>query len=444
MKRLALLLALAGCDGGATAPHPAPPESVEGAASSVVPQPRALEPAVASATASASLGGAASTNRPTPAPLLAGERVAPEALPARGEAVKGDAPKGDASKADAGKADATRAEPARTELSGVDLDARWSWPRRPSGSAEDPRGKSAVDLQIRLVATGRMRLTLRTPTTPLAVGTELLGRSDRYGHLLVWPDRPEYRAIAPGMLRAVVDDRRFDATPLSKATSAELGESKRLGVPVRRVELTGSYGAVTLELARVREAGLGALVLCRTLVELGGIDPALAPCRAEPDPELPVAASYAWGTTEGKEALRLEVVRLEAHDKDAVPIAVPSPELTPRVDGVPSASAVLVTEEERAALGGKDAGAAKAASGKGGLSAQNRSDRTMFLLVDGLPAAVLAPRGRVRIDGLRPTVHRVEWRSFLADEGSPTVDAEPDAQLRYPQDAPEDEESEAR
>ncbi|MBM4357392.1 MAG: hypothetical protein FJ096_04705 [Deltaproteobacteria bacterium] len=443
MKRLALALVLAGCESTSSTPAPVASEGVDGLASSVVPQPRALDPALASAAAA--VGSSSGSTSAAPAPLLPGERLSPELGPAKPDATRPDATRLDATRPDATRPDATKPDAPRLELAGLDLDAQWSWPRRADGGGDEPRAKPGVDVQIHLVASGRMRLALRTATTTLTVGTALLGRSDRYGHLVVWPDRPEYRAVPPGSLRALLDDRRLDASPLSKASLANLGEGQRLGRPVRRVELTGSYGAITLELARQREAGAGGLVLCRTLVELGGIEPAQAPCRGGLEAEVPLVASYAWGSSQGKEALRFEVQQLNVHERDATPIPVPPAELQPRADGTPSASSVvLVTEEERAALGAKEAGSAKASAGKGALTAQNRGDRTMFLVVDGSPAAVLAPRARVRLDGVRAGRHRIEWRSFLADETTRPDEVGPDAVLRYPQLASDDEETDGR
>lgn len=408
MRRLALAVALAACDPTPTPPTPTPPETAEGAASSVVPQPRTAEPIASAATAAPS-GSAATAPRAAPEPLSATEPLAVELAP-----------------------------PPKTELAGLDLEARWLWPLRHEMTGVEPRGAGAVDVEVQLLASGRMRWKFRGGAVSLPPGTELLARADRYGQLLVWPDRPEYRVLAPGTLRAVLDERRLDATPLSKATRAELGEGKRLGVSVRRVELTGGYGTVTLELARLKEAGLGAAVLCRMLVELGGIEPAAAPCQTEPEAEVPLAASYAWGARDGKEALRLEATRFVLHEKDAAPVLVPATGQRARGDGLPGTStATLASEDELAGLGGKDTGG-KAAP-RAGLTARNRGDRQMFLLLNGFPVAYVGPRGRVRLEGLRAVKHRLEWRSFLADEATAPTEVQPEAEVRHPADADGDD-----
>ncbi|MBM4375480.1 MAG: hypothetical protein FJ095_10375 [Deltaproteobacteria bacterium] len=408
----ALALLFAACDPPASAPTPPPTtgDSAEAASTTVVPQPRSAGP-VASTSVAAPLGSPSGSALPPPEPLALREKLLAEAL-------------------------AT----AKAELAGVDLEARWAWPRRFEGSGDEARSRSALDVEVKLTANGRMRWVFRGGAVMLPAGTELLARADHYGHLLVWPDKPEYRVVPAGTLRSLLDERRVDASPLSKATRATLGEGARLGLPVRRVELTSSYGTVTLELARVKEAGLGGVVWCRLLVELGGIDPALAPCAAEPEPELPLQASYAWGTSDAKEALRLEVSRLVLHEKDAAPILVPAPGQRMRADGIPgSMSAAVASDDELLVLGGKEPTGAKT-SPRASLAARNRSDRAMFLILNGIPVGYVAPHGRLKLDGLRATTHRVAWRSFLGDEATPPGEAAPDSTVRHPADGDGDDE----
>jgi hypothetical protein len=395
-------LLLVACDPPAAAPPPTTNDSAEAASTTVVPQPRTAGP-LASTSALAPVGAPSGSAPPAPEPLILRENLSAEPLPTP-----------------------------KAELAGVDLEARWAWPRRYEGSGDEARGRGALDVEVKLTAGGRMRWVFRGGANLLPVGTELLARTERYGHLLVWPDRPEYRVIPPGTLRSLFDERRVDASPLSKATRRSLGEGALLGQPVRRVELTSTYGSVTLELARVKEVGLGGRVLCRLLVELGGIEPALAPCSTEPEGEVPLRASYAWGSSDGKEALRLEVTRMTPHEKDATPILVPAPEQRVRFDGVPgSASATVASDEELLALGGKEPTGAKS-SPRSSLTARNRSERAMFLILNGFPVAYVGPRGRLKVEGLRSTAHRVGWRSFLADESTPPSEAEPDATVRHP------------
>ena len=410
MKRLAVLAVLLGCDPAGQSALRAPPlEGSETAASSVVPQPKSL----AIADASSSAGGRDLGTPPPvvlpPEPLSLGEPVAPE-LPAA----------------------------AKVELAGVALEARWSWPRPSENAGDEPapsRARVAADHAILLTSNGRMRFGFQSARLTLPAGTELLARADRYGALLVWPDRGEYRVLVPGMLRATLGDRRLDASPLSKGKATERGVGTRIGLAVRRVELTSSFGMVTLELARVREAGFGGAVLCRTLVEWAGIDPSVSLCLGEAEGELPLSASYVWGSNTKAESVRFEVTSLVVHEKDASPVYVPPAEAKPRSAGVPGpSSAVLVTEEEQGALGlGKDSvPAPKGSPLHATLSTVNWSDRTMIAVLDGSPVAYLAPNGHARLDYLRPTRHRLHWRSFFGEETSTPEDVEPPATSRYP------------
>lgn len=406
MTRFALFFALGpalvGCDLSSSGPAPSRAETVGGVPSSIVPQPRVLDTATATAYASSDANDAPGTSSPPPSPFESGERLPVDSPPAKGE------------------------------LTGVELEANWSWPSQQTEPNERAT-PSSPDLRIYLTSLGRARITVATPTTTLAEGTELLGRVDRYGGLVVWPKKSEYRTLPPGMLRALLDDRRVDASPLSKATVTERGEGSRLGMTTRRVELSGAFGVTTLELAKVREAGLGSLVLCRVLVELGGVDPSLAPCRDRGEVEVPVFASYAWASHPEKVSLRLEAVSIARHEKDAQPLAVPSTNMSARSTGVPTGKPILF---EDGASEDRDAGAEPASRGEGvapgAVTAINQADRTMFLVLAGKAVASLGPRTQLRLSRLPASKGRAEWRSFLGDEASAAFDVAPGSRIAYP------------
>ena len=88
-------------------------------------------------------------------------------------------------------------------------------PRAPEVNAaglDAARKKTELRLAIEL-APSRMRVALLGAGWMLPAETELRARSDRYGHVVVWPGGGAYRPLAPGTLRALIGERRFDVAP---------------------------------------------------------------------------------------------------------------------------------------------------------------------------------------------------------------------------------------
>src|SRR5689334_4561410 len=99
------------------------------------------------------------------------------------------------------------------------------------------RKKTELRLAIELGAT-RMRVALLGAGWVLPPETELRARSDRYGHVVVWPGGATYRPVAPGALRALIGERRFDVAPVTPAelvTKEDVG--KRIGIRTRKVDV---------------------------------------------------------------------------------------------------------------------------------------------------------------------------------------------------------------
>jgi hypothetical protein len=391
-------LAFAACDPPGSSPSPAPIAGGPPPASSVVPEPGgSLEPGpFQSAAPLPRAGGTTPDAAPPPEPFAHADSLSADTAPTK------------------------------SELAGVLLEARWVWPKPPVGlpdASEEAlaraRKKVALDHVISLASDGKLRIAFRSTALPFPGGTELLARSDRYGALLVWPNAPQYRIVVPGALRAAIEDRRMDVLPFAKAKMTAAGEGTRLGVAVRKVELTSSFGTLALELARIDEAGAGGALVCRFLVELAGIDPAAPVCRSEA-PEVPLVASYRWlAHPESTEAARFEVLTLSARDKDVSYISVPPSGVRSRSEGLPGPSSVtLLSDEELAALRTKDApaGPPKADGPKAGLLARNSGTRTLYLVIDGIAVAYVAPRGQVRLEALRPGRYHVQWRTLLGEE----------------------------
>ncbi len=116
--------------------------------------------------------------------------------------------------------------------------------------------------------------------------------SDHYGHVVVWPGGLTYRPLAPGALRALLGERRFDVAPMTPAeivTKEDIG--KRIGIRTRKVDVATRAAKATFEIGRLPDLGEGGILLCRVLLDLMNAPPSSAVCA---DGELPVRAELRW------------------------------------------------------------------------------------------------------------------------------------------------------
>jgi len=308
------------------------------------------------------------------------------------------------------------------DLSGLEIKARFRWPdvasppRLPEANAdvvERARSGSTFDVRLTLSPVGRLNLTLDSRRFVLPEGSELRARADFYGHALVWPDGGTYVVVQPGALRTVLNERRADTVPLARPKLTRPTPGRALGFTTERGTLTTALGRLELEQAHVPGSGGGAALLCRLLVELAGVHPDTPACASE---LLPLRAEYAWN-----EGGRLT---FEVTAYDRVPALDPARLVTPpasaehRIGELPAQPSPLLLE--RAQLKNfrlrpvptpdhKDAP-------KDGLLVVNGDDLPRFLLVDGVPALRLLPRGAgVLLELLRGT-YALSTRTFLGDE----------------------------
>ena len=249
--------------------------------------------------------------------------------------------------------------------------------------------------------------------------TELRARVDRYGHVLLWPGEDTYRIVEAGAMRALLGERRLDVAPLSLATAVSAGDgARRLDVHTRRVEVSTRAANATLELATLRDAGDGGVLLCRWLLDLMNAPPSTPACTTD---EVPLHAELRW-TTLG--ALSFDVTAL-ARRPDLAPqeMAVPpaSRAFVASPPPVPAAE-LLLTRSELAAFrtAPVDVPAAEARDAQpprpeAGLALTNSSDELRVVWVDGAPAAWLAPGGRLTLSSLVRGRYLVQWRTFLGD-----------------------------
>jgi hypothetical protein len=249
-------------------------------------------------------------------------------------------------------------------------------------------------------------------------GTELRSRSDRYGHLVVWPGESTYRVAAPGALRALFGERRLDVAPLSPADVHAAGEGPhRLGMRTRRVEVTTRAAKAILEVAAVAGAGEGGVLLCRLLLDLTS---AASPSRACVTDDVPLHAELHW-TTRG--ALTFDVVALNRRT-DFAPqdLTVPPASLDFTGAPLPNPGAdALISRSELASFRTAPVDVPQAAGRdaqpppESGILLVNSSDELRVAWIDGVPAAWVAPNARLALPSMVRGRYVVQWRTFLGD-----------------------------
>src|SRR5690606_553498 len=142
-----------------------------------------------------------------------------------------------------------------------------------------------------------------------------------------------------------------------------------------------------LELAEIPAAGAGAGMFCRMLLDLAGIDPANEACARG---EVVVAAELKWlrgGPGLFVEATSITILDAVAHDN----MAIPPRRARYAQSGLPERPPVFFASDELATLRSVaiDVGPSPAGGPERGLEALNRSDQPMFLLIDGIPTALV-------------------------------------------------------
>ncbi len=313
-------------------------------------------------------------------------------------------------------------EPA--DLSGLALAARFRWPdvasppRLPEANAdarERLAEKTRFDVLVELGAAGRMRFVLASQSFLLPEGTELRARVEGLGHLVVWPNQRLYSVVQPGALRAVLNERRADREPVTRAKATASGEGQALGFLTEKNRFTTSFGRLDVEQARVQGSGTGGILLCRLLLEIAGIHPEAAVCDSE---LVPVRAEYAWAST-GR--LLFEVTSIQRSAALGVDeLAFPPRSAEHRVGDLPEATrAVLAGQAELRGLRNKPVVAGEnrdAGAPKEGLLAVNGGDLAGYVLVDGVPVAHLEPKRPDVLLDLVPGSYFLQARDFLATE----------------------------
>ncbi len=288
--------------------------------------------------------------------------------------------------------------PRANEVNGAGLDA----------ARKRTELRVAIDL-----SPSRMRIALLGNGWVLPPDTELRARADHYGHVVVWPGALTYRPLAPGALRALLGERRFDVAPMTLAEITTKDEQgKRIGIRTRKVEVATRAAKATFEIGRLPELGEGGILLCRALLDLMNAPPSSAVCA---DGELPVRAELRW-TARGAIGFELTGV-LKKADMATASLLVP-PVNAAFAESPLTAAGVqaALTAAELAAFRTGPIDVSPVPHGTGsGLVVANPSDQLRVLQLDGITVAWAAPGARDVLQGLHRGRYFVQWRTFLGE-----------------------------
>lgn len=283
---------------------------------------------------------------------------------------------------------------------------------------EAARRKTEAHVSIEASAT-RARLAV-SGAWAAAQGTEIRARVDRYGYVVVAPGQSEYRVAAPGALRALLGEGRFDVAPLGAADVVSAGEgARRLGARTRRVEVATRAAKATFEIATMRDAGEGGTLVCRVLLDLMSAPPQTPACTTD---EVPLHAELRW-TTRG--ALSFDVTSIaQRFDLPAQDLAAPpssasfvaeAPRTPPAVMLLPKSdlASFRTAPVDVPAAPPRDARAPVAP--EAGLVLVNASEQMRVAWIDGVPAVAVAPGARESLPSLLRGRYTLQWRTMLGD-----------------------------
>jgi hypothetical protein len=295
-----------------------------------------------------------------------------------------------------------------------DLPAPSGAPETAVDALELAREKTKLRMHVEVASTGRMRVVFLGQGFPWEEGTELRARIDKFGYVLVWPDGKTYRNVVPGALRAWFSDRRLDQGPLFKPKIMGLSAGNLLGQITTRHLVITPVAEMELAQANVPGTGLGALLICRLLIELAGAEPDSALCA---DEQLPLHA-HLTNAPGGK--LSFVVTALgKKQDLPLSSIQVPPEHAVYQTSGVPFAKSGTIDRNLLTALRHRSVAPATHVNSTAisipstGLLAINRSLSLRALMVDGIIVAWLSPGTELSIPELRSGTYSIAWRDFF-------------------------------
>lgn len=301
---------------------------------------------------------------------------------------------------------------------GVTLEAQFRWHDVPAPLAgpelniagiQKARELTELRVTIDLAPIGRMRFAFASPTFPVPQNAELRAAELLYGHVLVWPDGHAYRVLVPGTVRALLGERRADASPMAAGNLRAMGKGGLLGLDTKKTRVKSDTGTLTLEQANVAGIGNSGGLLCRLLLELVAVEPMNSVC----EQDTPLKAESK--TVDGGR-VTFEVTSLvRRHDMPyGLLLVPPAGTLVKPGELPPQAAGVLLTREQLAAFRTKPAKRAETTENAPaeGLIAVNQSDTLRYLLIDGVPVAWVRPRSEQFLIGTQPGRYNISWRDF--------------------------------
>jgi hypothetical protein len=295
--------------------------------------------------------------------------------------------------------------------------------------------KKATELRLAIdFSPTRMRVGLVGQGYVLPPNVEIRARADRYGHVILWPIDPEghlsYRALAPGSMRAVLGERRFDVAPIAPA-EIQLREEvgRRISIRTRRADVTTRAAHASFEIGKLDSAGEGGVLLCRLLLDLMNAPPGTPICAFD---ELPVRVELRWTNNLGGSLVFELTGALKRNDVPIASLLVPpsSANYSP-TPMTASGFTPMLTQAELLALHSVDVdvpptpvpGAPPPSPNSPPapvvvdpvLAVFNPSVELRVLYLDGVPALWAAPNARGELRGLHRGRYVAQWRTFLGD-----------------------------
>jgi hypothetical protein len=279
--------------------------------------------------------------------------------------------------------------------------------------------RKATELRLAIdLSPTRMRVGLVGHGFVLPADAEIRARSDRYGHVFVWPGAASYRPLAPGSTRALLGERRFDVAPIAPAEIVPRDDVKRhIGIRTRRVDVTTRAARASFEVGKLDGAGEGGVLLCRLLLDLMNAPPSAAVCGLD---ELPVRVELRW-TNHGSLVFELTGA-LRRTDIPVSTLLVPPATASFAASPLPVSGVFsLLTTPELAALRTGDVEVPPQARASEDLAVVNATVELRVLYLDGVPIAWAAPGARGELRGLHRGRYVAQWRTFLGDSVEPAI-----------------------
>lgn len=301
-------------------------------------------------------------------------------------------------------------------------------PARPVVKVEGEALPAWPTLRVELIPAfreqpGGIRLVIDSHVWALPLGSELRGRVDVEGFILVWPDGRSYRSVAQGALRTLILEHRVDRMPLVTVELSELGRGRRLGRTTRKVQASGPVGLLRLDLAEAPELGMESLLLCDFFFGLVRAATPVELCRGG---EIPVYVEM-----ESKRGSRVQFTFADVELRTDLPrqaFLMPPPLSIFKPGELPPSGSSLWPDEVFAQI-------FPPGSPELPLRFLNLRPVPLFLLLDGIPTSRIDPGGELTLL-IGEGEHRHEARDFFGELVEPGGPIRAPADLRYGEPEP--------